>query len=502
MLDMTALLILSRMALVVVFLLSSAFKFADLRGFRRTLTNFGVPEAGLALLAWFIAITELSIATGLLAAHSAGIAAMAAIGLLTVFMIAIALNMAAGKRPDCHCFGQLHSKPIGWPTLTRNSIFVGMATVVALKRQDPSVAAAAWSLVALSVQGAILAGVYASLLLIGFGAWLLVQMLAQQGRVLARLDALDVTASGAGLAPSERGIERPRLPSRRRAPDFLVHDLEGAPRRLHDLLARGRPTLIAFTDPACVPCSALLPHIGRWQREEESVDLIVLSSGTMDLNRLKAAEHGLKDVFLQADREVAIAYGATATPAMVFVAPDGMINGAPIMGQPAIMQKMEHLLESHRASRQPGAEAPGTVGIGDEAPPFTLPNLDGQIVSLKDFRDTSVLMVFWNPECGFCNRMLPDLKAWAARQPAQAPRLLVVSRGSVEINRAMDLGSSVVLEDGYITGNAYGISGTPAAVLIDHDGRVASVVAAGATAILALANNERTRSSASLSRER
>ena len=100
------------------------------------------------------------------------------------------------------------------------------------------------------------------------------------------------------------------------------------------------------------------------------------------------------------------------------------------------------------------------------------------------------MILFWNPGCGFCDRMLDDLKAWEADPPAGAPQLLVVSTGTAEANRAMGLSSQVVLDQGFITGRAFAAGGTPSAVLVDAAGLVASEVAVGAPAVLALANRE------------
>jgi len=62
----------------------------------------------------------------------------------------------------------------------------------------------------------------------------------------------------------------------------------------------------------------------------------------------------------------------------------------------------------------------------------------------------------------------------------------------VEANRAMGLRSTVVLDQGFGTGRAFGIEGTPSAVLVDAAGQIASEVAVGAAAALALANRTAT----------
>ena len=129
--------------------------------------------------------------------------------------------------------------------------------------------------------------------------------------------------------------------------------------------------------------------------------------------------------------------------------------------------------------------------MGEPAPDFSLPDLSGQTVSLSDFRGDKTLVLFWRPSCGFCQRMLADLKAWEGEPPKDAPKLLVVSTDSVETNQAMGLRSPVLLDqDGMSVGSLFGATGTPMAVLVDAEGKIASELAAGAPAVLALAEQD------------
>jgi hypothetical protein len=88
--------------------------------------------------------------------------------------------------------------------------------------------------------------------------------------------------------------------------------------------------------------------------------------------------------------------------------------------------------------------------------------------------------------------MLDDLKSLEADPPQGAPNILVVSAGAMEDNRAMGLHSTVVLDQGFNAGLAFGASGTPSAVLVDRKGKIASEVAVGAPAVLALAGASQT----------
>lgn len=83
-----------------------------------------------------------------------------------------------------------------------------------------------------------------------------------------------------------------------------------------------------------------------------------------------------------------------------------------------------------------------------------------------------------------------------ARPPRGAPQLMVVSGGSIEENRALGLAAPIVLDQDFRVGRAYGATGTPMGVLVDGEGNIASTLAAGAQAVLALARAGRDRSTA------
>jgi hypothetical protein len=81
----------------------------------------------LALVFVVAGLAELAVALALLPAISAWWGSLDALALLLLFVAAIGYNLAQGRTPDCHCFGQLHSAPVDWPTLIRSLLLAGLA---------------------------------------------------------------------------------------------------------------------------------------------------------------------------------------------------------------------------------------------------------------------------------------------------------------------------------------------------------------------------------------
>jgi thiol-disulfide isomerase/thioredoxin len=468
----------ARLVLAAVFAVAGGAKLADRAGTRRAVVDFGAPEGLAVPLALLLPAAELGIAGLLLPATTAVAGSAGALALLALFSGAIGYNLARGRAPDCHCFGQLHSAPAGRETLARNGVLLGIAAFAlagGLARPDRS--AAAWivrldgaELVALAV------GVASAALLVA-GVLAFVTILRSYGRVLIRLERVEAALTEHGLTveeeepPPEVGLEPGT-----QAPAFA---------ELDELLAPGVPLLLLFTSPHCGPCKALIPEAAAWQREHPDVLTVAFASdGEPDDVRAEAEEFELEHVLVDADGRLYGAYRASGTPSAVLVAADGMIASWVAGGR----EWIERLVESTLAAP---AEESG-LPVGAEVPHLELPSLEGGPVALDSLRGSDTLLLFWNPSCGFCREMHEDLLAWES-SPNGGPQLVVVSTGDAESTRAERFRSRVLLDREYAAASAFGAGGTPMAVLLDAEGRVASPIAAGGEAVLALAGAGVTR---------
>jgi peroxiredoxin len=138
-----------------------------------------------------------------------------------------------------------------------------------------------------------------------------------------------------------------------------------------------------------------------------------------------------------------------------------------------------------------GSSARPGLSLGQPAPSFTLPDLGGRTVAFEELRDRDTVVVFWDPGCGFCQLILADIQASEHSPPASAPALLLISRGSAEENRALRLRAPVLMDPGWEVARSFGVDGTPMAVVVTVDGRIASELAVGGHAVMRLLRGHR-----------
>src|ERR687893_1767142 len=142
---MESFLLVARLLLVLVFLVAGVAKLVDRAGSRQAVVDFGVPAALASTLGILLPLTELAVAAALIPTSTAWWGAVGALVLLLLFVVGIGVNLARGRKPECHCFGQLHSEPAGWNTLVRNGILAAVAGFVVWQGYDGAgLSAVAW----------------------------------------------------------------------------------------------------------------------------------------------------------------------------------------------------------------------------------------------------------------------------------------------------------------------------------------------------------------------
>jgi peroxiredoxin len=294
--------------------------------------------------------------------------------------------------------------------------------------------------------------------------------------------------------------DTPMLPIGSEVPDVVLTDLDGAERGLEKY--RGEPIALVFFNPDCGYCRQLAPQLG--ELSEGSQRVVLVSSGEADELRSLATEHGWSfDILLDSDFRAVEAMEAAGTPTGYLIDAEGKIASTQAMGVEFVLNMISGWPESPEKNGRrdsPGIPVRDTSGSrlvrdglepGTIAPTFVLPDLDGTMRSLTDFRGRNVLLVFSDADCGPCDELAPDLVHIAKSEQDNALELVMISRGGRDENRRKAEEHSypfpVLLQRSWEVSKQYGMFATPIAFLIDEDGVIAERVAMGGPAICELA---------------
>lgn len=326
----TALLV-ARLLLAAVFGAAAIAKLLDSRGVRYALSDFGVPQRFAAFLMVLLPLAELAIATMLVIEPLALWGAYAALILLVIFSTAIVANLLGGRRPACHCFGRLRGELVGWRTVVRNVVLMGLTGFVLwLGRTNASADPILNNAVLVSiVQTAILAT-------LGFVCW---SLLSDR-----------IAHSNGSVDPLPQAYSDPEILVGAPAPDFLLRDATtGGVTSLRDLCSLRRPVVLIFLDLSCRSCLELLRDVARWQRDEAGVFTIAaIGSGSEELNRERSTEYGLQRMLVLPSGELKQRYGIVRTPSAITITPSGHIGSELTVGGPRVRTLVEELAADQR----------------------------------------------------------------------------------------------------------------------------------------------------------
>lgn len=323
-----------RTLLALVFASAGVGKIFDLSGSRKAMSDFGVPQGLVRPVAFLLPLAEIASAVFLFPEGTASWGAVAAFTLLLAFSVIIGINLLSGRTPECHCFGQLHSRPISWRLVLRNVVLAIGAAVIVWEGPGMPVTAAAGRFREMALARPLLVAALV-IAVVGFvaDAIILFALFQQHGRLMLRMDKLEKSGGGGSslTLPTVEG-----LPIGASAPPFEVSTLAGS-FPLQRLLARGKPVLLIFTDPDCKPCAELLPHVAIWEHQyAEMLSFVIITRPSPSGNGSNGMMQRFQNIALQTNHEISESYKVAATPVAVIVRPDGTIGTWLAAGKVAI----------------------------------------------------------------------------------------------------------------------------------------------------------------------
>jgi thiol-disulfide isomerase/thioredoxin/uncharacterized membrane protein YphA (DoxX/SURF4 family) len=483
-------LLIIRLILFGVFAVAGISKLLDPEGAKKAMRDFGTPEEFTDFFAVGLPFAEIVFAVCLLFVSMSWVGAAGALLLLTTFIGGIIWQMAQGNAPDCHCFGQIHSEPVGKKSLIRNVIFALMALVLLFSgrtNQGLDLAATTGGMVQMVL---ILFLVILGILLLGY----LVKVAAQQNEIVRRLGVLEfATSDPSAVERNEAGDPSDGLPIGAPLPDFAIPDLNGRIVQFEHLLAENKPLLFLFVGAQCAPCESLLPEIAEWERElSNKLKFVFVSHGDVTTNKEK---FGLSRIALvEKDRELAVSVNAKWTPSALFVDSGGIIASHIAPGDVAIRRLVEQIrsrdlnddfvyflgLNGHRRPN-----------IGRSIPDFRAKDVNGREITEKDFAGRKTLVAFSSPTCAHCVKLMEEIRDWEPSRRPDGPQIVVFTDGDEDEERKLGLKAPIIIDKGYSTAAKFGMRGVPSAVLVDETGTIVTEAAIGSKNIWSLIGGKR-----------
>jgi methylamine dehydrogenase accessory protein MauD len=159
-----------------------------------------------------------------------------------------------------------------------------------------------------------------AILAIGF---LLLGTLRGLGVLTWRLDQLE--------AITPRRVGRDGLSPGKKASDFTLPNNEGQEVSLHDFA--GRKVLLAFVQPGCGPCHAIVPELNRLTSRRRDIQILAIHNGSPEDVRRWAAETGARfPVLGQQGLSVSKRYEVFVTPFAFLIDEAGLVRSKGLLG--------------------------------------------------------------------------------------------------------------------------------------------------------------------------
>ncbi len=122
------------------------------------------------------------------------------------------------------------------------------------------------------------------------------------------------------------------------------------------------------------------------------------------------------------------------------------------------------------------------VLVGDPAPIFTFPGLDGKMVSLTDYKGKVVFLNIWATWCPPCREEMPSMEKLYQQLKGEDFEILAVSvdtSGAEAVGPFMKeygLSFPALLDPGGTIQNLYGTTGLPESFILGKEGLIEKIV--------------------------
>jgi len=214
------------------------------------------------------------------------------------------------------------------------------------------------------------------------------------------------------------------------APDFTLQSLNGDTVSLSDFL--GKPVMLTFWKIDCPACELQMPHMQAFYDEYQNEEIATLTINVGDraarIQEFIESHRLTLPILLDGKGRVAKTYGLPGVPVTFLIDSEGIVQ-AYQLGSFKSREAIESALAQVFPSLTLTPKVEAAPEIGKLAPDFTLQTIDGQSITLSNFRDKTVLLNFWVSSCPACVDEMPYFQTLFNEQTNDGLIILAVNCG-------------------------------------------------------------------------
>lgn len=264
------------------------------------------------------------------------------------------------------------------------------------------------------------------------------------------------------------------------APDFTLQTINGETVSLSDFY--GKPVMLTFWSINCAACQSQVRHIQAFYDDHSSntIASLTINVGDSALSVQRYANsHGVTyPVLLDSKKQVAQSYGIPGVPVTFLIDDKGIIKAYKI-GAFRSQEEIELGVKNVLPTVTLNPEIETGPEIGNIAPDFKLPDINGQSTTLSEFRGKAVILNFWVSSCTACVDEMPYLQTVFDEQSNEDLIVIAVNCGeniqTVQSTVAdLELSFPMLVDSDGKACTAYK-RGAPTTFLIDDNGIIKAI---------------------------
>ncbi len=122
--------------------------------------------------------------------------------------------------------------------------------------------------------------------------------------------------------------------------------------------------------------------------------------------------------------------------------------------------------------------------IGDQAPDFTLTDMNGVKLHLREWAGSPVILRFWNTDCKYCRADTPTFNDYFKRYSTQGLKVVYINSGASHQDvttfiKELEIPFFVAMDQNGSVAARYKVKAVPQTIFIDPDQKIISAILGG-----------------------